>query len=535
MHSWKNANRHGGGVNIFKKVLIANRGEIAMRIIKACQEMGIHTVAVYSDTDAGSPHVMQADEGYSLGEPTVAESYLNIDKIIRGCKDTGAEAVHPGYGFLSENPAFARRCEEEGIIFIGPGADAIALMGDKVAAKQKMESANVPVIPGYHGADLAIERLVEEGKRIGFPLIVKASAGGGGKGMHIVRDSQELQTAIESASREARSAFGDARVFLERYLEKPRHIEIQVLADNFGNTVHLFERECSIQRRHQKVIEETPSLAMTPKLRVEMGEAAVRAAKSIGYRNAGTVEFMMDKNSNYYFMEMNTRLQVEHAITEYVTGIDIVKWQLRIAAGEELSLRQADLLQRGHAIECRIYAEDPERGFLPSTGILTKVELPSGVNIRHDVGIETGIEITPYYDPMLAKLIVFDENRSDAIEKMVWALNNYVALGVTTNIQFLKAVLEHPAFRAGEITTHFIDDYFSEWGKRKSRLPAEVLAAAAISDYIAATAPKLPAENGAGAGAAAGEDPHSPWKKAGKWRISRSFAEPLDAENGGSD
>jgi acetyl-CoA carboxylase biotin carboxylase subunit len=496
--------------------------------------MGITTVAVYSDSDAGSPHMVQADEAYPLGDPTVVESYLNIDKIIKGCKETDSEAVHPGYGFLSENPEFAKRCEDEGIVFIGPKADAISLMGDKVRAKQKMESASVPVIPGYHGDDLSVEKLVAEGKNIGFPLIVKASAGGGGKGMHIVRNATELQTAIESASREAASAFGDATVFLEKYLEKPRHIEIQVLADNTGKTVHLFERECSIQRRHQKVIEETPSLALTPELREEMGDAAVRAAKSIGYRNAGTVEFMMDEDSNYYFMEMNTRLQVEHAITEYVTGIDIVKWQLRIAAGEELTLNQPDLLQRGHAIECRIYAEDPERGFLPSTGILTKVELPAGVNIRHDVGIQSGIEITPYYDPMLAKLIVFGENRSDAIQKMVWALGNYVALGVTTNIQFLKAVLEHPAFAAGELTTHFIDEHFANWGKVKEQLAPEVLTAAAISDFIAKTGTGAAAENGAGSnGAAAGGDPHSPWKKAGKWRISRSFSEPLEPQNGG--
>jgi acetyl-CoA carboxylase biotin carboxylase subunit len=500
--------------------------------------MGITTIAVYSEADKGSPHVVQADEAFPLGDPTVAESYLNIDKIIKGCKETGAEAVHPGYGFLSENPEFAKRCEQEGIVFIGPGADVIALMGNKVEAKQRMESANVPVIPGYHGADLSVEKLVEEGKHIGFPLIVKASAGGGGKGMHIVRDTSELQTAIESASREARSAFGDATVFLEKYLEKPRHIEIQVLADNHGEVVHLFERECSIQRRHQKVIEETPSLAMTPALRDEMGEAAVRAASSIGYRNAGTVEFMMDASGNYYFMEMNTRLQVEHAITEYVTGIDIVRWQLRIAAGEKLTLKQADLMQRGHSIECRIYAEDPEKGFLPSTGILKKVELPSGVNIRHDVGIETGVEITPYYDPMLAKLIVFGENRSDAVEKMIWALGNYVALGVTTNIQFLKAVLEHPAFQAGDITTHFIDDNFSSWGKKRSKLPPAILTAAAIADYIALKGPSKTngVENGEGAAAGSGHvDQHSPWKKGGKWRISACFSTTEDSTSGGGE
>jgi acetyl-CoA carboxylase biotin carboxylase subunit len=534
VHFWKNEIQNGGGNRIFKRVLIANRGEIALRIIKTCQEMGITTIAVYSDADVGSPHVMQADESYPLGDPAVAESYLNIEKIIKGCKEMDAEAVHPGYGFLSENPEFAQSCDDEGIVFIGPGADAIALMGNKVEAKQKMENAEVPVIPGYHGGDLSIDKLVAEGESIGFPLIVKASAGGGGKGMHIVRDTFELRTSIESASREARSAFGDATVFLEKYLEKPRHIEIQVLADNNGNIVHLFERECSIQRRHQKVIEETPSLALTPALREEMGEAAVRAAKSIGYRNAGTIEFMMDAEGNYYFMEMNTRLQVEHAITEYVTGIDIVRWQLRIAAGEELTLKQPDLIQRGHAIECRIYAEDPERGFLPSTGILTKVELPSGVNIRHDVGITTGLEITPYYDPMLAKLIAFGENRQDAIQKMIWALGNYVALGVTTNIRFLKAVLEHSAFQAGAITTHFIDDHFKNWGARKEQLPAEVLTAAAVADYIALTSRNgAGSDNGAAASTATNDDPHSPWKSGGKWRISPTFSKADHSSKGG--
>ncbi|MBU0497418.1 MAG: ATP-grasp domain-containing protein, partial [Candidatus Thermoplasmatota archaeon] len=338
---------------MFKKVLIANRGEIAVRIIKACQEMGIKTVAIYSDVDKKSPHTQLADETIALGEPTPSESYLNIPKIIDSALSTGVEAIHPGYGFLAENPDFAKACEDKNIKFIGPTPKVISLMGDKIAAKTTMERAKVPVIPGYHGSDQTLSTLTEQGIKIGFPLLVKATAGGGGKGMRIVHAQNELEQAIESAKRESKSAFGNDSVFLERYIDKPRHIEFQILADEYGHTIHLFERECSIQRRHQKIIEETPSPVMTPTLRKAMGDAAVAAAKAVHYTNAGTVEFMVDVNLNFYFMEMNTRLQVEHPITEYVSGVDLAKWQLRIAAGEHLTLKQNQLIQRGHAIECR--------------------------------------------------------------------------------------------------------------------------------------------------------------------------------------
>jgi len=499
---------------MFEKVLVANRGEIALRVIKACQEMGIKTVAVYSEADEGAPHVHQADESYPLGAPSVSESYLNMDKIIQACRDTGAQAVHPGYGFLSENSKFAKRCEDEGITFIGPSAETISMMGDKIVAKTTMEKAGVPVIPGYHGDSQETAFLVEKGKEIGFPLMVKASAGGGGKGMRLVESEEELEPAIEGAKRESKSAFGNDTVFLERYLNGPRHIEFQILGDKHGKVLHLFERECSIQRRHQKVVEETPSVALTPEMRDEMGEAAVKAARAVGYHNAGTVEFMVDTDRNFYFMEMNTRLQVEHAITEATTGIDLVKWQLRIAAGEPLTLHQSDLLQRGHAIECRIYAEDPQNGFLPSTGKITSLKLPRGVNIRHDVGIEEGMEVSPYYDPLLAKLIVFGENRDDAIQKAVWALSNYVTLGVTTNIPFLKEVISHAAFKAGDITTHFIDEHFGDWTGKKDDMPPEVLIAAGIVEMMLG-----PEGETSTTGQVLVDDPHSPWKQVGKWRM----------------
>ncbi len=496
---------------MFKKVLIANRGEIAVRIIKACQEMGIHTIAVYSEVDANAPHVHIADEAVNLGDPTPSESYLNIAKLIDVAQSTGAEAIHPGYGFLAENPDFAQACEDSGIKFIGPKAEVIALMGDKIEAKKAMEKAGVPIIPGYHGLNQDITTLIKEGKKIGFPLLVKATAGGGGKGMKIVHSEEQLEEAIESAKREAKSAFGDDRVFLERYLDKPRHIEFQILADEHGSVVHLFERECSIQRRHQKIIEETPSPVMTPELREKMGEAAVRAAETVGYTNAGTVEFMVDGSLNFYFMEMNTRLQVEHPITEATTGIDLAKWQLRIASGMELTFRQKDLVQRGHALECRIYAEDPSNGFLPSVGVLEKVEVPTGPNVRNDTGIVAGMEVTPYYDPMLAKIIVSSERREESIDKMLWALSRYVVLGVTTNIPFLKRVLEHEAFRKGEITTHFIENYFKDWTVAKEGLPTHALIALAVYDAMHPLREETVRYKEA--------DPHSPWKHVGKWRI----------------
>ena len=497
---------------MFKKVLIANRGEIAVRIIKACQEMGIHTIAVHSTVDKNAPHVHLADESVDLGEPTPSESYLNIPKIIESAQQVGAEAVHPGYGFLAENPDFAQACKDTGIKFIGPSAEVITLMGDKIKAKTTIEKADVPVIPGYNGIKQDMTILVKEGKKIGFPLLVKATAGGGGKGMRIVHSEDDLEQSIESAKRESKSAFGDDSVFLEKYLDKPRHIEFQILADEHGNVIHLFERECSIQRRHQKIIEETPSPVMTKELRDTMGKAAVAAAQAVGYSNAGTIEFMVDGELNFYFMEMNTRLQVEHPITEMTTGIDLAKWQLRIANGMELSLKQNDIIQHGHALECRIYAEDPSNGFLPSVGRLKKVEVPVGPNIRNDSGIETNLEVTPYYDPLLAKLVVFGENRSESIQKMIWALSHYIILGVTTNISFLRKVLEHVEFRKGHITTHFIDNYFKDWTVAKDGgLSIDAIIALAVYDALHTKREEVVRYKEI--------DPHSPWKYLGRWRM----------------
>lgn len=498
---------------MFKKVLVANRGEIAVRIIKACQEMGIKTVAVFSDVDEKAPHVQLADESVCLGDPTPIESYLNIPKIISIAKDVGAEAIHPGYGFLAENPDFAHSCNDVGIKFIGPSPKVISLMGDKIAAKKTMEKAGVPVIPGYHGTKQDNKSLIVEGKKIGFPLLVKAAAGGGGKGMRIVHSENTLSESIEGAKRESKSAFGDDTVFLEKYLDKPRHIEFQILADEHGNVVHLFERECSVQRRHQKIIEETPSPVMTPESRKKMGDAAVATAKAVGYTNAGTVEFMVDGNLNFYFMEMNTRLQVEHPITEMVTSVDLAKWQLKIANGEKLTIKQKDLTQRGHAIECRIYAEDPANGFLPSIGTLEQVEAPTGPNIRDDSGIYTGMKVTPYYDPMLAKIVTYAENREENINKMIWALSRYIVLGVTTNISFLKKVLEHSEFKKGNITTHFIDNYFKDWTVAKEGLPIDAIIALAVFDSMHKKSQDTVRYKEV--------DPHNPWKHVGRWRVGK--------------
>jgi len=471
-------------------------------------------VAVYSDADAYSPHVQLADEFVPLGNPLSSESYLNIQKIIDAAVETGAEAIHPGYGFLAENADFAHACENAGITFIGPKSEVIKLMGNKIEAKQRTEKAGVPVIPGYHGTKQEKGFLLRQGKKIGFPLLVKAAAGGGGKGMRIVHEEKELEEALEGAKREAKSSFGNDTLLLEKYLDKPRHIEFQILADAYGNIIHLFERECSIQRRHQKVIEESPSPIMTAELREKMGKAAVKAAKSVGYTNAGTIEFMVDGSLNFYFMEMNTRLQVEHPITEATTGVDIVKWQIRIASGEKLTIHQEKMSQRGHAIECRIYAEDPANGFLPCSGVLTKVEPPMGPNIRNDMGIETGMEVTAYYDPLLAKLIVSGENREDAINKMIWALSNYVLLGITTNTFFLKEILTHESFRRGDTTTHFIDTHFKNWFAAKQEIPVEALIALSIYDMMNA---KPGVQKGVTVSSVS--DPYSPWKRAGKWRV----------------
>ena len=444
------------------RVLVANRGEIALRVIRACREMAIETVAVYSDADATARHVRAADAAVRVGPPPAAESYLNIPALIAAARTSGADAVHPGYGFLSERAAFARACVEAGLIFIGPPADAIERMGSKIGARTLMEQAGVPVVPGRTPADQSDAGIAAAADAIGFPVLVKASAGGGGKGMRAAHDAATLAEAIPSARREAQAAFGDGTLYVERLIQRPRHIEIQVFADAHGNAVHLFERECSIQRRHQKIVEESPSPVLTPAVRDRMGKAAVAAATSAGYRNAGTIEFLLEgagDAARFYFLEMNTRLQVEHPVTEMVTGTDLVRAQLLVASGRPLPWRQEDLAQRGHAIECRVYAEDPSSGFLPQAGPLALYREPDGPGIRIDSGVEEGTAVPVQYDPMLAKLIASGETRDAAIARAVAALRQFPILGVRTNVAFLIRTLEHPAFRAGDLHTGFVDEH----------------------------------------------------------------------------
>ena len=444
------------------RVLVANRGEIALRVIRACREMGIETVAVYSDADATARHVRAADAAVRVGPPPAAESYLNIPALIAAARTSGADAVHPGYGFLSERAAFARACVEAGLIFVGPPADAIERMGSKIGARTLMEQAGVPVVPGRTPADQSDAGIAAAADAIGFPVLVKASAGGGGKGMRAAHDAATLAEAIPSARREAQAAFGDGTLYVERLIQRPRHIEIQVFADAHGNAVHLFERECSIQRRHQKIVEESPSPVLTPAVRDRMGKAAVAAATSAGYRNAGTIEFLLEgagDAARFYLLEMNTRLQVEHPVTEMVTGTDLVRAQLLVASGRPLPWRQEDLAQRGHAIECRVYAEDPSSGFLPQAGPLALYREPDGPGIRIDSGVEEGTAVPVQYDPMLAKLIASGETRDAAIARAVAALRQFPILGVRTNVAFLIRTLEHPAFRAGDLHTGFVDEH----------------------------------------------------------------------------
>ncbi len=486
---------------MFSKILIANRGEIAIRIMRACKEMGIQTVAVYSEADKNSLHVQFADEAILLGASEPKESYLSIDKIIHAAKQTNADAIHPGYGFLSENASFAAAVASAKLTFIGPSADSIRAMGDKAESKISMKKAGVPTVPGFEGLESATD-FKKAAKEIGYPVLVKAAAGGGGKGMRVVEKESELGEAIESARREALNAFGDDRLLIEKYLPNAHHIEFQVLGDQHGNLVHLFERECSVQRRHQKIIEETPSPLLAPKLRKQMGEAAVASAKAVGYFNAGTVEFIVDPDTlKYYFLEMNTRLQVEHPITELVVGSDLVQWQIRIAAGEKFPFAQKDFSQRGHAIECRIYAEDPANGFLPSTGKLLQYIEPRGPNIRVDSGFTAGSEVTHFYDPLLAKLIVYGESREVTVQRMQAALSEFVVHGVTTNIDFLQAVLRHEDFKRGDVSTRWVETKFN-W---KPGGPSfQILIAAAMADMATPRAPTRLNANEA--------DPYSPWK-----------------------
>lgn len=443
------------------KILIANRGEIAIRVIRTCRELGIKTVAVYSDPDRTALHVQMADEAYHIGPAASSQSYLVMDKILEVAQVSGADAIHPGYGFLSENAAFADKCAAEGVIFIGPPASAMASMGDKVSARLLMKEAKVPMAPGTTDAidDVAAAQRIAES--IGFPVLVKASAGGGGKGMRIVHKTEDFAQAMQMAQSEAISAFGDSRVYVEKYIEGPRHIEFQVLADQYGNVVHLFERECSVQRRHQKVVEEAPSSVLTPELRAAMGEAAVKAAKACAYVGVGTVEFLIDKHLNFYFMEMNTRLQVEHPVTELITGLDLVAEQIRVAEGEALGYTQEDLSINGHAMECRVYAEDPLNNFLPDPGFLARHQIPQGPNVRVDAGIDEGMEVQIYYDPMISKLITWGKTRAAAIRSMQRALREYEIVGCATTIPFCQFVMQHEAFRSGNFDTHFVPQYFS--------------------------------------------------------------------------
>ncbi|MHB2155215.1 acetyl-CoA carboxylase biotin carboxylase subunit [Calditrichota bacterium GD2] len=468
---------------MFKKILVANRGEIALRIIRTCKDMGIQSVAVYSEIDRKCPHVLFADEAYPLGGVTSTESYLRGDKIIEIALQHDVQAIHPGYGFLSENADFARAVRQAGLTFIGPPPEAIELMGSKTAARILMREHDVPTIPGTLEPITSEREALKVAEEIGYPILLKASAGGGGKGMRLVHRAEELADALQGAAREAQSAFGDASVYIEKYLDKPRHIEFQILADQHGNIVHLGERECSIQRRHQKIIEEAPSVVLTPELRQQMGEAAIKAARACGYHNAGTIEFMLDKDGRFYFLEMNTRLQVEHPVTELVTGLDLVQEQILVAAGEKLSIQESYASFYGHAIECRLYAEDADNNFSPSPGIITFLRPAMGPGIREDSGVAEGNEISLYYDPMISKLIAWGANREQAINRMIRALKEYQLAGIKTNFGFLLRVLQHPAFKAGQLSTTFIDQHREDLFK-EDLAETEALALAALLGHV---------------------------------------------------
>ncbi|MBL8697764.1 MAG: acetyl/propionyl/methylcrotonyl-CoA carboxylase subunit alpha [Alphaproteobacteria bacterium] len=498
---------------MFARILIANRGEIACRVMRTARRLGIATVAVHSDADAGALHVGAADEAVAIGPAPARDSYLRGDAIIAAAKRSGAEAIHPGYGFLSENADFAEACAAAGLVFIGPSPRSIRAMGGKSQAKALMEKAGVPVVPGYHGTAQEIAVFAEQARRIGYPVLVKASAGGGGKGMRIVRDEAQLAPALDGARREALAAFGDDRVLIERYLEQPRHIEVQVFGDRHGNCVHLFERDCSLQRRHQKVVEEAPAPGLTDARRRMIGEAAVRAARAVDYEGAGTIEFIVDRDGSFYFMEMNTRLQVEHPVTEMITGLDLVEWQLRVAAGEALPLEQAALHPRGHAFEARLYAEDPDKEFLPSTGRLARLDFPAASrHVRVDTGVREGDAITVHYDPMIAKLVVWDVDRAAALRRLARALGETRIAGPATNLDFLRRVAAHGAFASGEVDTGFIARH------RASLIPEP---AACADDVLALAVLGLLARRAdeSRIAAAAAADRWSPWNGTRSWRL----------------
>ncbi|MGK7391562.1 MAG: acetyl-CoA carboxylase biotin carboxylase subunit [Candidatus Cyclobacteriaceae bacterium M2_1C_046] len=495
-----------------KKLLVANRGEITLRIMRTAKEMGIKTVAVYSEADRKAPHVQFADEAVLLGPPPSSASYLLADKIIEECKRLNVDAIHPGYGFLSENDSFAEKVTKAGIIFVGPSPESIRIMGSKLAAKQAVAKYDVPLVPGTEEAITDVDEAKKIAKDIGFPVLIKASAGGGGKGMRIVENTEELEENMQRAISEAISAFGDGSVFIEKFVSAPRHIEFQIIGDQHGNIVHLFERECSIQRRHQKVVEEAPSAVLTPELRQKMGDAAIKVAKSVNYFGAGTVEFIVDEKLNFYFLEMNTRLQVEHPVTEMITGIDLVREQIKIAEGHKLSFKQEDLTIHGHAIESRVYAEDPQNNFLPDTGKLLRYSRPQGVGVRVDDGFEQGMDIPIYYDPMISKLITHASDREKAIQRMIRALDEYQISGISTTISFCKYVMQHEAFASGNFDTKFVEKYFTP-AKLDEKLDEEeeiLIAALAVHQH---NKEKAQAKTGNGAEV----------KKISKWRKRKQF------------
>ena len=514
-------------MSLFGKILIANRGEIACRVVRTARRLGIATVAVYSEADRHAMHVELADEAWPIGPPAAQDSYLNISAILAAARNSGAEAVHPGYGFLSENAEFAEACAAAGVVFIGPPASAIRAMGSKAAAKTLMHRAGVPLVPGYHGEDQDPEHLADEAERTGFPVLIKAAGGGGGKGMRVVAEAAEFGAALAAAKREAAAAFADNRMLIEKYLPRARHIEIQIFADSQSNAVHLFERECSIQRRHPKVLEEAPAPGFDPARRRAMGKTAVTAARVVGYVGAGTVEFIADAK-RFYFIEMNTRLQVEHPVTEMVTGLDLVEWQLRVAAGEALPCGQAELGLRGHAIEARLYAEDPERGFLPQTGTLHGLRFPSAEIARVDTGVRQGDVVTPFYDPMIAKIIVWGENRAAATERLRRALAETAVLGVATNLGMLVRLARHTEFAAAAVDTGFIDRHRDQLLPGHRPAPGRALAAAAVARLVSRAA-------AAGAAAAGSADRYSPWAQCGGWRLGSEDHQELVFRDGAEE
>jgi len=497
-------------VSLFRKVLVANRGEIAVRVLRTCRVMGIPTVAVYSEADRTSRHVREADEAVAIGPAEALRSYLSIDRVLAAARGTGAEAVHPGYGFLSQSGDFADAVRDDGLVFVGPPGDVHRRMGDKAASRRLMAAAGVPVLPGYDGDEQADERLLAEARRVGWPLMIKPSRGGGGKGMRVVPAEAGFRDALAASRREARAAFGDDAVVLERFVERPRHVEVQVMADGGGRVVHLGERECSIQRRHQKVVEETPSPALDPARREALCAAGVAAACAAGYVNAGTVEFLLSPDGSFSFLEMNTRLQVEHPVTEAVAGLDLVRMQLEVAAGRPLSLRQEDVVRRGHALECRLYAEDPQHDDLPSPGRVLHLSEPEGPGIRVDSGLDVGAEVTVHYDPLLSKIVAWGGGRGEAIERMRDALRRTVVLGVVTNLARLRAIVEHPAFVAGELHTGFIEEHLSELSPRPCPPPQALAAVAAALGH---------AREGGTTGRRAAPDP---WSSLGAWRLGET-------------